>query len=122
LDEDLGQMLALVDKAQAVLECHSHTDEMPIRIGELLDQSWKIKKRLSSGVSGSEIDELYERCLSHGAIGGKLCGAGGGGFLLMVVPQAKLATFREAIGQRRCVSFSIDRHGSCVVSEGSVGS
>jgi D-glycero-alpha-D-manno-heptose-7-phosphate kinase len=122
LDEDLSRMLTLVEKAQAVLECRDQSDEMPIRVGEMLDESWRIKKRFSSGVSGSEIDKLYEFCRRHGAIGGKLCGAGGGGFLLMVVPQAKITTFRETVGPRRCVSFCVDLHGSRVVSEGLVES
>jgi len=118
LDEDLGQILAFVEKAQAVLEGRDHADDLPIRLGEMLDESWKIKKRLSSGVSSSQINELYELCRRHGAVGGKLCGAGGGGFLLMVVPQKKRAAFREAIGPRRCVSFRVDRHGSRVLSDG----
>ena len=117
LDGDLGQMRALVDKAQAILENRNHTDDLPIRLGEMLDESWNIKKRLGSGVSSGQIDELYELCRHHGAVGGKLCGAGGGGFLLMVVPQEKSAAFREAIGPRRCVSFRIDRHGSRVLSD-----
>jgi D-glycero-alpha-D-manno-heptose-7-phosphate kinase len=119
LDEGLGQMLALVEKAQVILENPDHADDLAIPIGEMLDDSWNIKKRFSSGVSSSQIDELYELCRRHGAVGGKLCGAGGGGFLLMIVPPDKFAAFREAIGPRRCVRFRVDRHGSRILSDGS---
>jgi len=55
-------------------------------------------------------------CLGNGAIGGKLCGAGGGGFLLMVVPPDRRAGFEQAIGARRCVRFRIDCEGTVLLS------
>src|SRR5262249_28036003 len=105
-----------VDAAQQILEDAAARDAMPARIGDILHQTWQLKKRLSSRVTAPEIDELYERCLGNGAIGGKLCGAGGGGFLLMVVPPEGRAGFEQAVGQRRCVRFRIDPHGSVVLS------
>ena len=116
LDAELREMLAFVDAAQAIFEDAGRRDDMPVRIGALLHQSWQIKKRLSAKVSAPEIDELYETCLGHGAIGGKLCGAGGGGFLLMVVPPERRAGFTAAIGERRCVRFEIDCNGTVLLS------
>lgn len=112
LDAELREMAAFVDAAQQVLEDAARREEAPARIGALLHESWQIKKRLSAKVSAPEIDALYEACLGHGALGGKLCGAGGGGFLLMVVPPDRRAQFTAAIGERRCVRFQIDAHGT----------
>src|SRR5436190_726350 len=102
LDSELREMLGLVDAAQQILEDAGRRADAPARIGDLLHQSWQLKKRLSSQVTGPEINNLYELCLGNGAIGGKLCGAGGGGFLLMVVPPDRRASFEQAIGERQC--------------------
>ena len=66
-------------------------------LGKLLDQSWALKKQLTSGISNSEIDDLYSRLIEWGASGGKLLGAGGGGFLLMCVPPCKQESFKESL-------------------------
>ena len=115
LDGSLGQMMRLVDEAQAILEDSEHPDRIPESIAALLDESWKIKKSLSSGITRSEIDDLYTLCLRHGALGGKLCGAGGGGFLLVVVPPDKRRSFCEAIGPQRCIHFKIDFSGTVLL-------
>src|SRR5258705_64891 len=52
------------------------------RLGEILHRNWELKRQLASGISDSSLDEMYELWLAHGALGGKICGAGGGGFLL----------------------------------------
>ena len=117
VDKQLGQILELVGQAQTVLESTSGQEAMPARIGEMLGETWQIKKRLSSGVSMKEVDDLYESCIAHGAIGGKLCGAGGGGFLLMVVPPDRRASFVQAIGERRCISFRVDVCGTQSLNE-----
>jgi len=116
LDGELREMLGLVDAAQQILEDAGRRDDAPSRMGDLLHQSWQVKKRLSSQVSGPEINDLYELCLGNGAIGGKLCGAGGGGFLLMVVPPDRRAGFEQAIGERQCVRFRIDCEGTVLLS------
>jgi D-glycero-alpha-D-manno-heptose-7-phosphate kinase len=112
IDGQLADLLKLVDQAQAVLESRDNVEKLPYHIAEMLHESWVIKKKLAANVTLNEIDELYEFCLASGALGGKLCGAGGGGFLLMVVPPEKRARFEEAVGPRRCVSFQIDPHGT----------
>jgi D-glycero-alpha-D-manno-heptose-7-phosphate kinase len=120
IDGQLGDLLKLVDQAQAVLESRDDVERLPHRIAEMLHKSWIIKKKLAANVTLNEIDELYELCLANGALGGKLCGAGGGGFLLMVVPPEKRAKFEETVGPRRCVSFQIDPHGTQFFGQNSI--
>jgi D-glycero-alpha-D-manno-heptose-7-phosphate kinase len=116
LDIELRDMLEFVDAGQQMLEDPAQRDEAPAQIGKLLHQSWQIKKRLSSRVSVPEIDQLYEFCLANGAVGGKLCGAGSGGFLLMVVPPSRRQGLEQAVGVRQCVRFAIDLQGSVLLS------
>lgn len=86
-------------------------------LGEILDQGWQLKKTLSTGISNPRIDELYGTALRNGAIGGKLLGAGGGGFLLFYVRKEKQAALREAL-QLQELAFSFDRQGSTVIYVG----
>lgn len=116
LDAELREMLGFVDTAQQILEDAARREDAPLRIGSLLHQSWQIKKRLSPNVTAPEIDELYEFCLGNGGVGGKLCGAGGGGFLLMIVPPERRRSFERAIGERLCVRFQVDLHGTAVIA------
>ena len=115
LDAPLADLARLVDEAQAILECPGEPERSAAEIARLLDQSWQIKKKLSSGITSSEINDLYDLCRRHGALGGKLCGAGGGGFLLMVVPPDRRAAFKAAIGAQRCIDFTIDFQGTTVL-------
>ena len=115
LDAELREMMGFVSEAQQILEDPERRDDKPARIGRLLDEYWQVKKRLSSNVTSRQIDELYDLCIGHGAIGGKLCGAGGGGFLLMLVPPEGRQAFMQGIGERRCVRFQIDLLGSVLV-------
>ncbi|MDO8488727.1 MAG: kinase, partial [Candidatus Omnitrophota bacterium] len=80
-EKELKVMRGMVDQAVEILNSNSNISEF----GRLLNESWQVKKRLSSKVSNSEVDSLYAKALKHGAIGGKLLGAGGGGFMLLFV-------------------------------------
>jgi D-glycero-alpha-D-manno-heptose-7-phosphate kinase len=62
--------------------------------GSLLHEAWTVKKKLSAKISNSNIDELYEEGLRNGAIGGKLLGAGGGGYILFYVPEKNIPKFK----------------------------
>ena len=64
--------------------------------GTLQHEAWQVKRSLSAKVSNSEVDQIYEQAISAGAIGGKLTGAGGGGFMLLFVPPARQSKVREA--------------------------
>ncbi|MGA2286744.1 MAG: GHMP kinase, partial [Dehalococcoidia bacterium] len=87
------------------------------RLGRILRQSWEQKKRLASGVTNPRIDEIYERALDKGAIGGKVAGAGGGGFLLLYCEPAfreKVCGEMESLGLYR-MDFHFDMGGAKVL-------
>jgi D-glycero-alpha-D-manno-heptose-7-phosphate kinase len=83
--------------------------------GDLLDEAWQAKRSLSAAVSNSEVDDLYERARAAGALGGKLTGAGGGGFLLLFVPPEAQAEVREALDGRLHVPFEFESAGSQII-------
>jgi len=116
LDEQIAEMVALVDVAEGVFR-HKRGDELAEGLAELLATSWELKRSLSSSVSTPEIDDLYRRCRNHGALAGKLLGAGGGGFLLMVVPPDARARLIADLGEERCVAFQIDNSGARVTRQ-----
>ena len=118
VDQELDSLVAMVGEAQSILEGGRPVDEIALEIGRLLHEGWTIKKSLASGVSNTAIDALYDQCRASGAVGGKLCGAGAGGFLLVVVPRERMAGFIQALGERRCVKFRVDRDGSCATGQG----
>jgi D-glycero-alpha-D-manno-heptose-7-phosphate kinase len=113
LDEQLSGMVDLVDEAEALFR-KLRGDDLAEGLAGLLQTGWDLKRSLSASVSSPEIDELYERCLGKGALAGKLLGAGGGGFLLMVVPPDAREGLVADLGAERCVSFEIDHTGSTV--------
>lgn len=87
------------------------------RVGEILHNSWQRKKQLAPGVSNERIDQLYQRALEHGAVGGKIAGAGGGGFLLLYCEpenQNEVTTVLEAEGLTR-MTFHFDDGGAQVL-------
>ena len=91
-ERQLLEMLSLVDEAEKVLTTKTDLNEF----GRLLDYTWKLKRGISSGISTDSIDGLYAKGIEAGALaGGKLLGAGGGGFLLFYVEEDK----REAVAK-----------------------
>lgn len=83
--------------------------------GELLYEAWQAKRSLSSSVSCAEVDEIFEASMSAGAVGGKLTGAGGGGFLLLFVPPARQKEVREKLNKLICVPFKFEFSGSQII-------
>jgi D-glycero-alpha-D-manno-heptose-7-phosphate kinase len=81
-------------------------------IGYLLDENWQIKKKLASGVSDNEIDEMYSSARKAGAIGGKVAGAGGGGFLMLYCHKNKQDAVRNALSGYREMPINISRDGA----------
>lgn len=108
----LKEMLSLVDEAERVLEdkCSDLDD-----FGRLLDVTWKLKRGKSSVVSTSEIDELYEKGIKAGALGGKLLGAGGGGFLVFYVEPEYRAAVKEAMSDLLYIPFRFEEGGTRVI-------
>jgi D-glycero-alpha-D-manno-heptose-7-phosphate kinase len=84
-------------------------------LGRLLHEDWLLKRSLDPSVSNDEIDGLYETALAAGALGGKLLGAGGGGFLLFYVPEESQAAVRSALRDLRELAFRFEQHGSRIV-------
>ena len=83
-------------------------------LGEFLHQGWVLKRQLASGVSNDKIDEYYEKALSAGASGGKLLGAGGGGFLLLYCPKERQRQVKSALDLRE-LDFSFEPEGSKII-------
>ena len=84
-------------------------------VGSELNRTWQIKKSLSSGISNELIDNMYNAAISAGAIGGKILGAGGGGFMLLYVKDDKKAKVREALKDYREIPFKVDSEGSRII-------
>jgi D-glycero-alpha-D-manno-heptose-7-phosphate kinase len=110
---------------EALHEVHSLTEPMRKAIesgnlssvGTLMDQGWQAKKKVSGKISNPMIDRLYSLAREHGAIGGKITGAGGGGFLLLYCEPANQAAVRAALGAEgiREMAFSFDYQGAQVL-------
>jgi D-glycero-alpha-D-manno-heptose-7-phosphate kinase len=81
-------------------------------VGEVLNRNWELKRLLAEGVTDAMVDELHERALNAGATGGKLLGAGGGGFLLVFAPEARQAQVRAALRDLREAPFRFAARGS----------
>ena len=111
----LDQMVDCVDQARNILSDPSALDD----IGCLLNESWQLKRRLSHEVTNDRIDIAYEYGIENGALGGKLLGAGGGGFLLFYVPDYAQKKFREAFSKMHEVTFSLNAVGSTIIHAGS---
>ena len=108
----LRMMKSLVDSAADILL----DPKAPIReLGELMHQSWQLKRELADSVSNSQIDEIYDAARAAGAIGGKLLGAGGGGFMVLVVDPEKRAQVRERLNKLIAVNVGFDTEGSKIV-------
>lgn len=83
--------------------------------GYELDRAWEIKKTFAGGVSTPEIDAMYDKAKAAGALGGKILGAGGGGFMLLYVPKEKQEAVRSALREFREVAYSFEAAGSQIV-------
>lgn len=85
------------------------------KVGRILHAGWEMKKRLAGKISSGAIDELYERALDAGAIGGKVAGAGGGGFLLLFCPPDRQNAVRAALADLKELPFHLENDGSKVI-------
>lgn len=102
-------------KQIARMACDELGRENVDSIGDLLHQSWTLKKQLASKISNSDVDDLYELALKSGATGGKIAGAGGGGFLLLYCPPARQERLRQALHMLRELPFNLGQDGSKVI-------
>ena len=104
-------MKDLVDESINLLNCEGDLSGF----GELLHESWLAKRSLSSSVSNDDVDRVYEAACNAGALGGKITGAGGGGFMLLFVPPEQQAHVRKALNQLIHVPFNFDYNGSQII-------
>ncbi len=107
--EAMGQM---VDEAEAIV---SNSNRSLDEFGHLLHESWQIKRTLTQNITNNSLDEIYEAGRSAGALGGKLLGAGGGGFMLFFVAPERRKELRMRLKNLLCVPFSFSNRGSQVI-------
>lgn len=111
ISSELRQIVQLVDEGLSCLHAGKDLDSF----GKLLHENWELKKSLSNNVSSSQIDLIYEKGLKNGALGGKILGAGGGGFFLFYVPKDRQTSFRKAFSEMQEVKIRLNAHGSAVI-------
>ncbi len=107
----LLEMLSLVDDAERILTSKANLNAF----GEMLNHTWKLKRGITNRVSTDTIDELYNKAIKAGALGGKLLGAGGGGFLLFYVEKDKQPFIKEALAKLLYVPFQFENAGARVL-------
>jgi len=85
------------------------------KVGVILKENWEMKKQLAPNVSNEKIEKMYARAINAGAIGGKISGAGGGGFLMVYCPRDKQDVLREAMSDYRELPFMLEPYGSRII-------
>ena len=109
--DSLTALAALVDEAHALIE----SDHPLRRWGELMDAGWQLKRGLATGITNTNVDDAYETALQAGAIGGKILGAGGRGFLCFFVEPEQQAAVRVALASLMEVPFKFSSTGSQII-------
>jgi len=109
--EELKEMMGLVDEAQDVLTSKRDLSEF----GKLLDHTWKIKRAITDEISNDSIDGLYRKAVKAGATGGKLLGAGGGGFLLFFLEPDRQEAVKRALDDLLYVPFEFEDGGTRIL-------
>ena len=113
-DKDLDSMVKIAEEACGIF--NEISDDIFIeQFGEMMHRNWEKKKQLSSKVSNKVIDAIYNKGISAGAYGGKLSGAGAGGFMSFIVPSDKKRSVREALGHLEELPFEIENVGSSII-------
>ena len=103
----LLEMLKLVDEGEKILISDCDLSDF----GKLLDRAWKLKRGLSNKITTSYIDSIYDTALSNGAIGGKLLGAGGGGFIIFYAEPYQHVRLKNALNGLLCIPFEFENEG-----------
>lgn len=106
----LDEMKSLVYEGASLLRSGKNDS-----FGELLDYTWSLKRSLSKSITNEKIDDLYERAKKSGALGGKLIGAGGGGFMLLYVPEDKQSYLKEKLPELQYIPFRFESCGTEII-------
>lgn len=110
--KELHTMHQMVGEAESIVASPNRSlDEF----GTLMHESWQLKRSLTQKISNADIDQIYQAGLDAGALGGKLLGAGGGGFMLFYVPPEKRQALRQRLKKLLCVPFKFFSKGSHIV-------
>lgn len=111
-EHELLEMLTLVDEAEKILISQkSDLDDF----GRLLHETWKLKRGVTNKITTSDLDEIYAKAREAGAIGGKLLGAGGGGFFVFYVPQEHQIKLRQSLNNLLYVPFRFENEGNKIL-------
>ena len=113
--KNLNEMSKHVDIASGILSCANYTVD---DFGFLMDEAWRIKRTLTSAVTSHYIDEIYKTAISAGAYGGKIMGAGGGGFMIFYAPPSAQESVKRALSKLIHVPFKFEDCGSRVLYGG----
>jgi D-glycero-alpha-D-manno-heptose-7-phosphate kinase len=111
-ENELNTMIRICEEGLSRL---TDTKQSIDEFGKLLDEQWKIKRGLTNMISNKQIDSIYDAGIDAGALGGKLLGAGGGGFMLFYVPKDRQKRVREALKSKLFVPFQFDYTGSKII-------
>lgn len=109
----LDELVSYSQNASLLIESNNFKIK---ELGKLLDDSWKLKKSMHKEVSNHQIDEIYDYVLKLGAYGGKLLGAGAGGFLYVVCPKNKRKIIQSKLTKLNCINIGISKNGSRIIS------
>jgi D-glycero-alpha-D-manno-heptose-7-phosphate kinase len=109
--QELSRMYDMVDEGISILNGNSDLTDF----GKLLHESWQLKRSLTNKITTAEVDEIYDTALGAGAIGGKLLGAGGGGFILFFVKPEDQLKVRESLDRLLYVPFRFEDRGSQII-------
>lgn len=110
-EAELKKMLSFVDEAQAILSKSDFIEDF----GKLLHENWLLKRELTNKITNPEIDAIYETGMRAGAYGGKLLGAGGGGFMLFLIDPQKQKSLREKLAKLIYVPVKFENFGSRII-------
>ena len=106
----MGRMVEMAYELKRILESNQ-IDEF----GRILHEGWLLKKSIANGITNAIVDDIYNHGLQAGALGGKLLGAGGAGFVLFYVPEERQAAFRKAMGNYSEFPFHFENFGSKII-------
>lgn len=108
---NMKEIKALVNKGLELLSSNNSLD----KFGALMHETWLMKRGLSSAISNDFLDDIYQRALDGGALGGKLLGAGGGGFFVFYVPDSKQESVLEALHDLHQIPFKFEQEGTSII-------
>lgn len=108
--QTLLKMVGLVDDLKGALESGNRHD-----MGNILHENWILKQQLASSITNPEINECYNTAIENGALGGKLLGAGGGGFMLFYCAKEKQSQLMNSLSKLRRFNFSFENEGSSII-------